>query len=92
VKVTCHRPKRGISSLGQALISFVTASAGMAKSNLARGPLMTATRSGHPMFGRPIGVQIVASFGHDAVVLEIAQRLKNLMPWADRWPALALTV
>lgn len=42
--------------------------------------------------GRPIGVQIVAPFGHDAVVLEIAQRLENRMPWVDRWPALALTV
>jgi aspartyl-tRNA(Asn)/glutamyl-tRNA(Gln) amidotransferase subunit A len=42
--------------------------------------------------GRPIGVQIVAPFGHDAIVLEIAQRLEALAPWADRWPALALTV
>jgi aspartyl-tRNA(Asn)/glutamyl-tRNA(Gln) amidotransferase subunit A len=42
--------------------------------------------------GRPIGVQIVAPFGHDAVVLEIARRLEALAPWADRWPALALTV
>jgi aspartyl-tRNA(Asn)/glutamyl-tRNA(Gln) amidotransferase subunit A len=41
---------------------------------------------------RPIGVQIVAPFGHDAVVLEIAQRLETLAPWADRWPAMALTV
>ncbi|MEJ0020784.1 MAG: amidase [Acetobacteraceae bacterium] len=42
--------------------------------------------------GRPIGVQIVAPFGHDAVVLEIARRLEALAPWADRWPALAFTV
>jgi aspartyl-tRNA(Asn)/glutamyl-tRNA(Gln) amidotransferase subunit A len=42
--------------------------------------------------GRPIGVQIVAPFGHDAVVLEIAQRLETLAPWADRWPMLASTV
>ncbi len=39
--------------------------------------------------GRPIGVQIVAPFGHDAVVLEIAARLEAAAPWADRWPALA---
>src|SRR4029453_14877545 len=42
--------------------------------------------------GRPIGVQIVAPFGHDEVVLEIGRRLEMLAPWADRWPALALTV
>jgi aspartyl-tRNA(Asn)/glutamyl-tRNA(Gln) amidotransferase subunit A len=41
--------------------------------------------------GRPIGVQIVAPFGHDAVVLEIAERLETLAPWADRWPKLAST-
>jgi aspartyl-tRNA(Asn)/glutamyl-tRNA(Gln) amidotransferase subunit A len=41
---------------------------------------------------RPIGVQIVAPFGHDAAVLEIAQRLETLAPWADRWPPMALTV
>jgi hypothetical protein len=40
----------------------------------------------------PIGVQIVAPFGHDAVALEIARRLETLTPWADRWPALASTV
>jgi aspartyl-tRNA(Asn)/glutamyl-tRNA(Gln) amidotransferase subunit A len=42
--------------------------------------------------GRPIGVQIVAPFGHDAVVLEIGRRLEALTPWADRWPALAFSV
>ena len=31
-------------------------------------------------------------FGHDDVVLEIGRRLEMLAPWADRWPALALTV
>ena len=41
---------------------------------------------------RPISVQIVAPFGHDAVVLEIAQRLETLAPWADPWPPMALTV
>jgi Asp-tRNA(Asn)/Glu-tRNA(Gln) amidotransferase A subunit family amidase len=42
--------------------------------------------------GRPIGVQIVTPFGHDTVALEIARRLEVLMPWANRWPALASTV
>jgi aspartyl-tRNA(Asn)/glutamyl-tRNA(Gln) amidotransferase subunit A len=42
--------------------------------------------------GRPIGVQIVAPFGHDAVVLAIAERLETLSPWSGRWPAMALAV
>jgi aspartyl-tRNA(Asn)/glutamyl-tRNA(Gln) amidotransferase subunit A len=39
--------------------------------------------------GRPIGVQIIAPFGHDAVVLEIARRLEMISPWSQRWPAMA---
>lgn len=59
--------------------------------NAAGLPGISVPGQPHPD-GRPIGVQIVAPFGHDAVVLEIAQRLETLAPWADRWPALALTV
>jgi len=54
-------------------------------------PGMSVPGQPHPD-GRPIGVQIVAPFGHDAVVFEIAARLEALAPWADRWPALASTV
>jgi aspartyl-tRNA(Asn)/glutamyl-tRNA(Gln) amidotransferase subunit A len=59
--------------------------------NAAGLPGISVPGQPHPD-GRPIGVQIVAPFGHDAVVLEIAQRLETLAPWADRWPALASTV
>jgi Asp-tRNA(Asn)/Glu-tRNA(Gln) amidotransferase A subunit family amidase len=41
--------------------------------------------------GRPVGMQIVAQFGNDAVVLEIARRLETVTPWDSRWPALADT-
>ncbi len=59
--------------------------------NAAGLPGISVPGRPHPD-GRPIGVQIVAPFGHDAVVLELAQRLETLTPWADRWPAMALTV
>jgi aspartyl-tRNA(Asn)/glutamyl-tRNA(Gln) amidotransferase subunit A len=59
--------------------------------NAAGLPGISVPGAPHPD-GRPIGVQIVAPFWHDAVVLEIAQRLETLAPWADRWPAMALTV
>ena len=59
--------------------------------NAAGLPGISVPGQPHPD-GRPIGVQIVAPFGHDAVVLEIARRLETLAPWADRWPALASTV
>jgi Asp-tRNA(Asn)/Glu-tRNA(Gln) amidotransferase A subunit family amidase len=59
--------------------------------NAAGLPGISVPGQPHPD-GRPIGVQIVAPFGHDEVVLEIGRRLEMLAPWADRWPALALTV
>ena len=72
---------------------LTTATQGMfgAWVNAAGLPGISVPGQPHPD-GRPIGVQIVAPFGHDTVVLEIAQRLETLAPWADRWPALALTV
>lgn len=51
-------------------------------------PALSIPMTPHPD-GRPIGMQIVAPFGNDAVVLEIARRLETAVPWADRWPALA---
>ena len=42
--------------------------------------------------GRPIGIQLVAPFGADAVIIEIARHLEQAMPWQDRWPALATAV
>ena len=58
--------------------------------NAAGLPGISVPGQPHPD-GRPIGVQIVAPFGHDSVVLELAQRLETLAPWADRWPAMAMT-
>jgi hypothetical protein len=37
-------------------------------------------------------VQLVAPFGGDAVVLELARRLEVANPWSGRWPALAMEV
>jgi len=59
--------------------------------NAAGLPGISVPGQPHPD-GRPVGVQIVAPFGHDTVVLELAQRLETLAPWADRWPAMALSV
>lgn len=58
--------------------------------NAAGLPGISVPGDPHPD-GRPIGVQIVAPFGHDDIVMEIARRLETLMPWSDRWPAMALT-
>jgi aspartyl-tRNA(Asn)/glutamyl-tRNA(Gln) amidotransferase subunit A len=54
-------------------------------------PAISVPGQPHPD-GRPIGIQLVAPFGHEAVVLEIAQRLETAAPWADRWPTLASTI
>ena len=59
--------------------------------NAAGLPGISVPGQPHPD-GRPIGVQIVAPFGHDDVALHIAETLEALAPWADRWPAMALNV
>lgn len=38
--------------------------------------------------GLPIGVQLVGSFGAESLLLDIAQKLEALCPWADRWPSI----
>ncbi|MBK8239510.1 MAG: amidase [Deltaproteobacteria bacterium] len=42
--------------------------------------------------GLPLGVQLVAPFGDEAVLLRIAAQLETVLPWATRRPALASRV
>ncbi len=39
--------------------------------------------------GLPIGFQLVARFGAEALLLALAADFEAAKPWADRWPALA---
>lgn len=73
----------GLTTAAQSVFGAWVNAAGLAGITMPGEP--------HPD-GRPIGVQIVAPFWHDAVAFEIAWRLEALTPWADRWPALASTV
>ena len=38
--------------------------------------------------GLPIGLQLIAPYGHDDLLLDLGAAYEALDPWADRWPAL----
>jgi amidase len=38
--------------------------------------------------GLPIGVQLVAAYGREDVLIQVAAQLESAQPWADRHPEL----
>jgi amidase len=36
--------------------------------------------------GLPIGMQLVAAYGREDLLLQVAAQLEQEQPWADRWP------
>lgn len=45
--------------------------------------------SQHSTSGLPIGVQFIADFGQDALLISLAKQIEDNAPWRDHWPALA---
>lgn len=38
--------------------------------------------------GLPIGVQVVAGYGREDILIRVAAQLEEAQPWSDRWPSL----
>lgn len=49
--------------------------------------LPLAMNAGHPEL--PIGIQFVAAYGREDLLIRLGSWLEHVTPWADRWPALA---
>jgi amidase len=43
----------------------------------------------HNAQGLPIGIQLVASYGRDDLLIGIASQVEEARPWADDWPPIA---
>jgi amidase len=39
--------------------------------------------------GMPIGIQLVADYGREDILLRVASQLERVRPWADRWPLIS---
>ena len=56
--------------------------------NMSGNPTITLP-AGFTASGMPVGVQLVAAFGREDVLVRVASALEQAAPWADRRPALS---
>ncbi len=42
--------------------------------------------------GLPIGIQLVAPYGSESVLLQLAAQLEQAQPWQDRWREMAASL
>jgi amidase len=58
-----------------------------ALANVIGAPAMSVPLSHDPLTGLPIGMQFMAKFGDEGMLLTLAGQLERALPWASRHPS-----
>ena len=75
---TSERPLAGFARAGT-FVPFTT------QSNVSGQPAISLPMHWTPD-GLPVGIQLVAAFGREDLLIQVAAQLEAAAPWADRTP------
>jgi amidase len=81
---TCRScpPQPGRSRRARRIVSFIPYTA---QFNMTGQPAISLPLHWTPA-GLPVGVQLVAAYGREDILIQVASQLEQAAPWSDRHP------